>query len=58
MSVKEKRAFRRWMALLLLLLAAGLLLLGYGLWEYQRGFHAPRGAQTAIIRCIPRKIVA
>lgn len=58
MSAKGKRAFRRWMALLLILLATGLGLLAWGLSEYKREFHLPRGAETAIIRCNPRDFVA
>ena len=52
------KAYRRWMLLLLLLLAGGLALLIWGLRDYNRDFRLPRGVKTALTRCIPPDFVA
>lgn len=52
------KAYRRWIFFLLILLAAGLLLLFLGLRDYNRDFHPPRGIKTAFTRCIPQDFVA
>jgi len=52
------KAYRRWMGFLLILLLAGLVLLFFGVRDYNRVFHPPRGSKTAIVRCIPQDFVA
>ncbi|MBR1607186.1 MAG: hypothetical protein IJ664_05695 [Clostridia bacterium] len=52
------KAYRRWILFLLLLLAAGLGLLLWGLRDYNREFRPPRGVKTALTRCIPQDFVA
>ncbi|MBQ7520240.1 MAG: hypothetical protein IJU12_07970 [Clostridia bacterium] len=52
------KAYRRGIFFLLILLAAGLALLIWGLRDYNRDFRLPRGVKTALTRCIPPDFVA
>ena len=47
----SRKAYRIWIALLVLLFLAGVAIIISGMAEYGRGFHLPRGGESAGI-CI------
>jgi|GEM_PF-6811450 len=58
MAKRSDSMFRVWMILLMLLLAAGIALLAFGLREYRRDVRLPRHAVTAFTHCNQQKFVA
>lgn len=59
MPKKPRRAFRRWMLLLVLLLLAGAVLMASGLRGYEHRIFRLKAPQKAgVSRCIPGKNVA